>query len=239
MISVISIYEDVTKDSANTAENGELGILQFTRLSRRAEISLFNWLTGDPAGIQPPTPYLTQKNKDWLSPFITKFPAHVVDGFITRPANYAAYENFYRLGSGTNSDCDEDETVSQDECNIAIELLDGQKFYQRCNTFIEGLKPSLNKPIAKMIGNTFEVLPKDLGSVTLEYIRRPKYAEIKTKVDVVYNEVVPDPLTSIDYEWQEEVRDVLIYIITDYYANNTRENAIKEFNMITGKQLKT
>lgn len=239
MILVETIYDDVIKDSANTAENGELTISQFNRFSRRAEISLFNWLTGDPAGIQPPAPYITQKNKDWLSPFITKFPAHVVDGFIIRPADYAAYENFYRLGSGTNSGCDEDETVSQDECNIAIELLDGQKFYQRCNTFIEGLKPSLNKPIAKMIGNTFEVLPKDLGSVTLEYIRIPKFAEIKTKEDIVFNEVVPDTATSIDYEWDQTVRDILIYIITDYYANNTRENAIKEFNVITGKQLKT
>lgn len=238
MISVISIYEDVTKDSANTAENGELSIPQFNRFLRRGEISIFNWLTGDPAGIQPPTPYLTQKNKDWLSPFITKFPAHIVDGFITRPSDYAAYENFYRLGSGTSSGCDDEEIV-QDECNIAIELLDGQKFYKRCNTFIEEKKPSLNKPIAKMVGNTFEVLPKDLGSVTLEYIRLPKFGEIKTKLDIVFNEVVPDPATSIDCEWDETVRDALIYIITDYYANNTRERSLKEFNEITGKQLKT
>lgn len=238
-MNVISVWEDFINDSANTAENGEASFSMFNRLSRRTEGLLQNWLTGDVAGQQPPAPWLTQKDKDWLSPFITQFKAHAEGGIITRPDNYAAYDNLALIGSAGSSDCDEDEdAVPKEVCNTSVELLDGQQFDVRCNTYIEELKPSLSKPIAKMIGKTFVFAPKDVGSVQLEYIRYPAYAEIKSKKDVAFNILVPDPLTSINYEWDEAVRSILIYIITDLWTNSTREQAAKQFNEATGKQLK-
>ena len=239
-IEVTSLYDDVIKDSANTAENGEISVSQFNRLSKRAELSLLNWLTGDVAGQQPPAPWLTQKNKDWLSPFITQYKAHAEGGIITRPDDYYQYDNLALIGSAGNSDCDEDEddAIPKEVCNTSVELLDGQQFDIRCNTYIDEIKPSLSKPIAKMIGRTFVFAPKDAGSVQLEYIRYPVYAEIKSKKDSVYNDVIPDPLTSKNYEWDEAVRQVLIYVITDLWSNITREQASKTFNEATGKQLK-
>ena len=77
---------------------------------------------------------------------------------------------------------------------------------------------------------TLELLPNDLGSVVLEYIRNPVFAEIKTKMDTVYNEEVADPDTSINYEWPEAVREVLVWFIVDLFSNYTREQALKQFN---------
>jgi hypothetical protein len=227
VLSIVSIYDDVVKDTANSDQNGAITYDMFTRMSKRAELRLLDWLSGDVSNERPPAPYLTQKNKDWLSPFIVKLPAQVVNGVIQRPADYYQYENFYRLGTKVNADC-EDDDIQPTECNTPIEILDGQQFYERCNTYIEELKPSLNVPICKLLGNTFEVLPKDLGSVCLEYIRYPNYGSIIPKIDVIYNEEVPDIVTN--YEWNENSRELLIWFICDTFANHTREQALKQFN---------
>ena len=128
-----------------------------------------------------------------------------------------------------NSDDDENDTVKSD-CNIPIELLQGQQFYNRCNTSIKGLKPSFTKPICKMVGNKFEFSPRDIGSVKIEYIRYPVYGELKMKVDPVYGIEVPDTTTSIKYEWNEYAREYLLWFLVDTFSNSTREAAMKQFN---------
>lgn len=226
-IGAVSLYDDVVKDTANTDQNGELSYAQFTRLSRRAEILLLDWISGGVTNERLPIPWVSQKNKDWLSPFIKKYPKQITDGTIDRPADYYQYENFYRLGSKDGVDCEDDEEQT-DDCNTPIEIVDGTEFYERCHTYIEELQVSLSKPIAKLVGDKFEVMPKDLGSVCLEYIRQPVFASITGKIDPVYNEEVPD--TVVDYEWEEWARPYLIFFITDMISNKTREQAIKQFN---------
>lgn len=167
------------------------------------------------------------KNKDWLSPFISKYPKQVTGGIIQKPTDYYQWENFYKLGSKVNTDC-EDEDTQPDDCNTQIEILDGQQFYDRCHTYIEELKVSLEKPICKLRGGEIEMMPKDMGSVCLEYIRLPKFASITSKIDPVYNDEVPDVV--VDYEWDEWARPFLIFFITDIYSNTTREQAAKQFN---------
>lgn len=235
MVNAISLYEDV-KDAVNKDQNGDLSIGMFNRLSRRAELRIIDWLTGDVAGIQPPEPWATQKNKDWLSPLLLKFATQSKDGYINKPEDYYRYDNFYIKGTRASIDCD-DESAG-DTCNTPIEILDGDKFNYRCGTYIEGLKPSLQKPIAKIIGNEFELQPQELGSVVLEYVRYPKFASIASKHDNVYNETIPDPANSQHYEWGEWAREPLIYFITNYFADHTREKAIKEFNNATGKTVR-
>lgn len=224
MIDVVSIYQD-SIDRVAENENAHLSFAKFNRFSKLAELKTIDWLTGNGNTIPAP-PF--QKNKDWLSTFIKKFPAQVTNGTISKPDDYYGYENFYRIGSKVEADCDEDE-VSQ-SCNTPIEILDGQQFYVRCNTYIEGEKPSFKKPIAKIIGNTFEVLPNDLGSVTLEYIRNPVFAQIKTMQDNVYNEEVPNPATSINYEWPEAIREIILWFVVQSFSINTREAALNQMN---------
>lgn len=236
MLNVIEVYQDCLDRIAEN-ENAHLSYLKFNRLSTLGELILIDWLTGDTAGIIPPEPWLTQKNKDWLSFLITKLPAQVQGSIITKPSDYYKYDNFYKLGSYAQADCEEDESQN-DQCNTPIEVLDGQQFYTRCRTYIEELKPSFEKPIAKFVGNTIEVFPKDLGSVTLEYIRYPKFGYIVTKKDDVYNQVVADQVKSVNYEWDERARGFLVWVITDLFANSTREQALKQFNQATGKTIR-
>lgn len=226
-LSIVSVFDDVVKDTANADQNGQLTYAQFSRLSKRAELSLLDWLTGGVTNERLPIPWVSQKNKDWLSPFITKLKTQVVNGVIERPADYYQYENFYRLGSSVAADCD-DEDIPTEECNTPIEILDGAKYYDRCQTYIEELKPSLKKPISKQIGEEFEVMPKDLGSVCLEYIRLPKFGRITGKPDPLYNDEIPDIIE--DYEWTEFARPFLIFFITDFFTNKVREKSGKEFN---------
>ena len=233
MVSAIEIYETVTKDSINKWESGYASIDMFNRLSKRAELRIVDWLSGDVAGVQPPEPWLTQKNRDWLSPFITKFPTSVVNGSFDKPEDYYRYDNSSRLGSKVEDDCEEETSI--DECDTPITILDGDKFNQRCITYIKDKKPSFKKPIAKLIGNQFDVRPKDLGSVTLEYIRYPKFAAVGKTMDLVYNEEVADPNNTTDYEWGPWAMDVLIFYISNFFADHTREQALKQFTAATGK----
>lgn len=227
-IGAVSLYNDVVKDSANSDQNGELSYSQFSRLSRRAELLLLDYLSGGVSNERLPIPWVSQKNKDWLSPFITKYPKQVVNGFIDKPEDYYQWENFFKLGSKEGIDCEDEEETPVDECNTPIEIVDGQEFYDRCNTDIEELQVSLDKPIAKLAGNKIEVLPKDLGSVVLEYIRQPVFASITGKIDPEYNEEVPDVV--VDYEWEEWARPYLVFWIVDMFCNKTRESAEKQFN---------
>lgn len=226
-LSIIEVYEDVAKDTANADQNGQLNYAQFSRLSRRAETSLLDWISGGVTNQRLPIPWVSQKNKDWLSPFITKWSKQVVNGEVPKPDDYYQFETFYRIGSKEGVDCeDDDEQI--DQCNTTIELVDGSEFDERCNTYIEELKVSLSKPISKMVGKNFVVAPKDLGSVCLEYIRRPVPGSITGKIDPIYNDEIPDVV--VDYEWEEWARPFLIWFIVDEFSNSTREQALKQFN---------
>lgn len=236
MISSISIFEDVGKDSINKWESGYWSIDMCNRLSRRAELKILDWLSGDITAQLPPEPWLTQKNKDWLSPFITSLPVSITNGKFSKPDDYYKYEGSERIGSKVEDDCEEGDIGEQ--CDVNITLLDGDKYNQRCNTYIKDKKPSFKKPIAKMEGNDILVMPRDLGSARLKYIRYPVFAAVGKTLDPVYNNEVPDPNNSVDYEWGEWARELLIFFITDLFSNHIREQALKQFNGATGKTVR-
>lgn len=223
-------------DDINAALNGDVGFDQFNRLSKRAEKRLMDYLSGDVEDKDAPTPYTTQKDRDWLSQFITQAPLQVVSGQVVRPKDYYSFENMYCLSNGDPVDCESDEVV--ETTNPPIELLSGGQFNVRRETYIEGLKPSFKKPIAKQVGNKFEFEPKDLGSIKLEYYRYPVYAVIVPTLDNVYNQEIPDEAKSTNYEWEEWAEDLLIYFITDAYSRHTRESALKTFNSAIGKTVR-
>lgn len=255
MILASSIYNDVIHQISKE-ENGDLSYSDFNRLSKRAELRLLYLITGDIKGGIPPEPYLTQKNKDWLAPLITKYSNSLdANAQITRPADYYGYENMYSLSSielegqadtgcdedGDDTKCDDDNSEEEAQASVnkvPIELLDGQQFYYRAKSYISGLRPSKSKPIAKEIGRNFEFLPTNLAGVTLEYVRYPVFAEIKTSTDIIYNDLIVNEGTTINYEWDESVRETLVYIIVDLFANRVREQSLKQFNEFSQKQTK-
>lgn len=236
MIPISEIYDDVSLDNVNSAENGNLSLRMFSRISRRAELRMLDYISGDIENLKPPIPYTSSKVKSWLAPFIKKFPAQVTKGIITRPTDFYDYEDMYRLGGSGEVDCDTDVVV--DGCNGTIELLDPGQFNTRCKTFVEDLKPSFEKPIAKAVGRTFEFLPADLGSITLLYKRLPVFGKIVIKQDTQYNQEVIDAVKSTPYEWDESARELLVFFITDTFSIHTREQALKQFNTATGKSVR-
>lgn len=234
MIPVSEIYDAVTKDEANVDENGQIKFSAYNRMSKKAELRMLEYLTSDVENIKPPMMFTSQKDKDWLSLLITPYPMQVVNGFITRPIDYYAYDSLALLGNYTNdNDCNDEDKLAGG--NTTIELLNSNQFDERCQTFIEDLKPSFKKPIAKMVGNKFEFMPKDLGSIELSYIRYPKYANIITKVDKEFNEEVIDVDNSLNYEWDDFALELLVYFIVNQFTINTREQALSQANRVVGK----
>lgn len=231
MIPVSGIYQDV--QDALIAQT-EVPIALFNRYSKLAELKTIDWITGDINGNTPPEPYLTQKTKDFVAPFIEIYEAHITGGIITRPADYYSYENMVKLGAGTTSDC-ESTDPPEDKGNTPITLLDGAQFTMRQRTFIKELKPSFKKPIAKEVGKNFEFFPKDLGSIRLEYYRYPKFANIVPTLDQQYNQEVPDEALSTNYEWDEKARPVLLWFLIDLIANRTSNQSMKQFNAADSK----
>ena len=230
MLSVIDIYKDC-EDRINVEENGQFSYPMFNRFSKLAELNLLDWLSGDISALIPPEPFRTQKNSDYLSPFIVKYPVNVKDGIITRPDDYYLYQDLYCLSGDAECDDTEEMVISK----IPVKVLSNSKFYQRARTYIKSLQPSLKKPIAKQGGKEFQFLPDDIGSVVLEYVRYPKFAFIATVQDEVYNQPVPDAANSKDYEWDEWASGALVWFICDAFANRTREQALKMANSMTGK----
>lgn len=240
MILISTIYDDVALDNVNSASNGNLSFQQFNRLSRRAELRMLNFLSGGVDDIKLPIPYTVQLLKDILAPMIEKYSVNADGGEITRPSNYYAYDSMVLLGNyKVPIDCEDEDTDVVVGCNTVIELLDSAQFDMRCRSDIEDLQPSLNKPIAKMVGRNFEFAPTDIGSVKLQYLRYPIFGKIISKMDTVYNEEVVDEDLSTNYEYDEFAREMLVFWITQEFSVHTREQALMQANMVEGKSART
>lgn len=235
MLNVNDIYLDVL-DKINQPENGQLSIERYNRYSWIAQLQLIDWLSGDISAKIPPEPYLSTKSKDQLSPFIIPYLVNIDRGVITKPADYYQFENMYLLGQYNEvSNCYEVITDDGVKKNTPITILDGDKYTERSNTFIDELKPSFKNPITKEIGNGFLFNPTDLGTITLEYIRYPKRAYLQTKTDPVYNDEVYDAATSTNFEWSEYARPLLTFYISDLFFNFVNNQSGKQFLAATGK----
>lgn len=231
-MEIISLYNDFL-DRTATEQNGSVTIEKYNRFSKLGELRLLDYLTGDVEGVKPPEPYNVQKLRDWVSKFITPDMKQVANGTSPKPADYYRFESLSVIGSYLDEVCGKVELVSKGD--TPIDLLDSQQFDMRCQTKIKDLKPSGKKPIAKMVGGDFHYMPKDLGSVKLEYVRYPVYGEIKITIDTVFNDEIPDPINSINYEWPEYARNILLYFIVQQYPVSTRERALVEQNELLGK----
>lgn len=238
-MDIISLYEDWARDSVNKDENGPASYEMFNRVVLRASNRLINYLTGGTDGQAPPMVYDTEKAKGFIAFLITPYKQQVIDGLMAKPANYYAFENMYAMalkdtGCEPDKGCDDDTNGVNEIIYTPIELLDGQQYNMRAATNIELLKPK-NKPIAKEVGTDFEFLPKDIANVRLDYVRYPIAGTVNSIHDNVYNDEIADPLTSIDSEWGEWAREMLIFFMTDSFANKTSQQSLKQDNILTAQ----
>lgn len=232
-MNVISLYNDVM-DRTATEQNGSLTIAKYNRFSKLAELKCLDYLTGDLEGIKPPEPYTNQKLMDFLQTFIATDTKQVTNGSSPVPENYYRFQNLKIIGSYLDvNDCDEEVLVSKGD--TIIELFNSQQFDKRCLTKVKDLRPSIKKPIAKIVDGQFIYQPVDLGSVKLEYVRYPVYGEVIVEVDPIFNDEVPSQTLSIDYQWKDNVRNLLLFFLTQFYPISTREKAFVEQNELVGK----
>lgn len=231
-MNIIEIYNAVA-DKVKPEQNGTLAISSFNIKSKTAELRLLDYISGDVAGVAPPEPYTTQKVRDWLSDFLFKQPGVVENGIFEKPEDYYLFDSMAILGSYKDDDCGEE--IIRAGCDTPIELLDSAVYDARCFTHIKSLKPSIKKPISKIVGNNFEFNPSDLGSIALTYKRYPVFGEVKVMVDPVYNNEVPDPNESINYEWKDYARELLVWFICQQYPTSTRETSVRQQLEAEGK----
>lgn len=237
-----SIYEDAARLLANVDENGYWSYELYNQGIRIASNRVLDYITGDSANQTLPISYSTQKAKDFISNLITPYPSPITNGVITKPADYYHYDNLYILSLKNKEGCSDDGTdcetddIQEEIIKTPVEMLDGQQFYVRAQTYIKGLKPSPQKPICKMIGNTIEFLPRELGSCTLEYIRYPIYGEIKTMIDPVYYNIVADPATSINNEFGEWARELILYYLVQGFSTHISQQSLYQMNEASGKK---
>lgn len=241
-MDTISLYENTARILSNNDENGYLSYEMFNLMIKSASNRLLDYITGDSKNQNLPISYSTQKAKDFIAFLITPFPTPITNGVIQRPSDYYHYDNLYILSlknqegcSNDGTDCDTD-NVQEEIIKTPVEMLDGQQFFVRAQTYIKGLKPSPKKPICKMVGNTIEFLPRELGSCTLEYIRYPIPGTINTMIDPVYYNIVADPNTTILCEWGEWARESLCYLMAQEFSIHISENTL--FQMVQANKPK-
>lgn len=238
-MDIISLYEDWARDSVNKDENGTADYEMFNRVVLRASTRLLNYLTGGTDGEAPPFSYDVEKAKGFIAFLITTYKQQVVNGIMPKPDNYYSFENLYTMalketGCEEPKDCDDENNGVNEIIYREVDVLDGQEFNVRAGTNIELLKPK-NKPIAKEIGKNFEFLPIDTGNARLDYIRYPIAGTVNSVPDPTYNDQIADPATSIDCEWGEWARELLIFFMTDSFANKTSQQSLKQNNILTAQ----
>lgn len=244
MIDSYEIYEDCL-DRISQDENGTFTVGQFNRMSWIGQLRCIDWLSGSVEGNIPPELANTQKNRDFISDFIVKYPKQVEGGKIVKPDDYYLYQTGYKInGVIDNTPCEGEEEPEDDDAytvvaDTTITLLDVSKFNQRIDTYIEALKPTVNKAICKMVGKDIIFAPADLGSIAIEYIRYPKKAVLVMKNDEEYNEPVYDKEKSTPFEWGEYARPMLVSFICQEFYNNTRDSLGMQMNQATPKLSRT
>ncbi len=226
-IDVYEVFQNAN-DRINEDEGGYMTVEQFNRYSWLGQLRFMDWLSGSVQGKLPPEAYVFQKSRDWISPFITIYEKQVENGKVTKPENYYKYESAVKKnGTIKNEVCGDEEDADEDEYEIVpdtvITLLENSKFAVRLNTYIESLKPSVDNPIAKMVGKDFHFEPKDLGSVAIEYLRYPVRSELIMDEDPVYNDKVYNKAASTQFEWGEYARPMLVAFICQEFYNSTRD----------------
>jgi hypothetical protein len=232
-MEINGVFLDVL-DRVSPEMNGSLTIQKFNRYSKLAELKLLNWLSGTLSGEQGyPEPYTTQKSSDYLSPFVSTDKKQVENGIAQKPDGYYLWQKAAIIGDRKDELCGEPVIITG--VDTPIERLDSAPFDSRSQTHIESLKPSIRKPICKIVGDSILTLPKDLGSILIEFVRYPVYGELKTMIDTVYNNEVVDLENSVNYEWNEYAREPLIFFITQFYGAGTRESNLQQQNSLVGK----
>src|ERR1035437_1128992 len=125
-------------------------------------------------------------------------------------------------------------------CEIQIEKIDNQRWPNVLQHLTK--RPTLQNPKLTQINNQFQIAPRQVSVVILNYYRKPKYATFKYTLTagnlqngsgdvIIYNKAASEPL-----EWPETVKNELLDILKDVYIGFVRDS---QFQQISASQKQT
>lgn len=135
-------------------------------------------------------------------------------------------------GKCCNGDFKTDEELAEDYyntvCEVQIEKIDNQRWPSVLKHLTK--RPTLQKPKLTQINNQFQVAPRQVSVVILNYYVKPKYATFRYTLTpanlqngsgdvIVYNKAASQPL-----EWPETVKPEFLEILKDAYTLYTRDS---------------
>jgi hypothetical protein len=141
-------------------------------------------------------------------------------------------------GKCSNGDFTPPEQLAEDYYNSIeqtdVDLIDNQK-WGACNAH-KTKKPTLGKPKMRQIENGFEVAPREVSVIVLDYYRPPKEATFVYTTSpgneqtgagdmIIYDQKASQPL-----EWPFNVRDEFLVRLTERYALFTKDNFLSQFS---------
>lgn len=219
MIDIQELYDAVIAQ-ANSEETGLVSPV-FNSFCMAAELDILDWLTGKEMNGQPtpaPAPFLTQKNKDFLLPFIVAKDANFKDGIIPVPEDYYTFQSLRVAWADADGAHD-------------VDLINSNKVANRKNSKIKGISPTTKKPITEIVNGNFFLHPEKMdGQSRLIYIRYPVYGKYITKIEPIYKQEVIDTSLSKNLEWPEALLPYFMWRINHLLNIRNRETDAYQMN---------
>jgi hypothetical protein len=235
MIDVYELYQEFTS-TFNTHQFGFFRpVRDFMPALNDASLEAFKALAGQQGR--------SQKITDLLRPFLRRVNVVVAQG----PAyEYAPYPPDYEFFAAARVVQQKEKTCGLPGCDLFKEgeciphdQVDLQEFYPSGSVAYEEVPfenvgtgrwaavtghvtrgPSLKKPKGTQIADGFQVLPRGIGVVVLDYYRAPKRAVLDYTERPVGADVYLDynPASSTQLEWSEVMRPYFLYKIGKRYG---------------------
>ena len=256
MIDLFELYKDFNAIN-NTSQNGFWRPEKdFERNANEASVILWNKKIDE----------ANKSNKitDDLSPFfvsknIIVKNANSFYGVIDKPSKkgeeYGRWGGARLLVAGNNA-CVPDKNVDNGNCSngnfkteqeltdeyyntvseVQIEKIDSSRWTSVLNHLTK--RPTLANPKITQVNDQFQVAPRQVSVVILNYYVQPKKAVFKYTVsspNIVNgsgDEIVYDKTNSTPLQWPETVKDELLAILKDVYIGFTRDSKYAQITNI-------
>jgi hypothetical protein len=199
----------------------------------------------------------SQEAKDFLMPFLRSKNIIVSTngpyGKFSPPKNYGRYASARIIVSGDTcwpdksvdgGKCEQGEFKSQEELTdeyfdsinqVDVELIDDQK-WGAVNSHLTK-KPTLSKPKIRQIDNGFEVAPRKVSVVVLDYYVEPKEATFVYTISPgnvqtgAGDQIIYDQKNSIPLEWPSTIRNEFLERLKIWYSRFTRDNTLAQIDL--------
>lgn len=220
------------KSNTNTKQGGHLRLRDFNSWVNQISLQLFNekfqaWEKDQMVVDDLSRPFLESNpyptNKTLLNHSILDYPK-----------NYAYFSSARifktpdeKVVKGCEEECKEGEeqepkeSVLANVCEVNATKVDNARWGSVCSNTI--VPPTLNRVFITQYEKGFKVAPKEVGYITLDYLRFPKKAELAFLPGA--NQVY-DPSKTVDLEWSDTVRNEFLARLEVAYYTFIRELAM-------------